>query len=436
LSARGTRSIENQDRARTTLLALFDEALRAVSPAAVMPASTPLAVEGRTVVIAIGKAAGEMMRVAQQRAERPLEGLVVTRHGHVPAEIRKMRDVEIVEAGHPLPDEHSVLGARRALELAHGLKAGDRLLVLLSGGGSALAAAPAAGMTLEDKRRVTEALLRSGASIDEFNCVRKHLSMIKGGRLAVAAIPAEIETWIISDVPGDDPSLVASGPTAPDRTTLAEARAILDRYGIRPSASITRALADPANETPPPDSPALVRARVRLLAGSGTTLAAAARMMEAGGRTVTNLGHDLQEEARSLGAAHADLARALSAAGLRAVILSGGECRVTVANPDGRGGRNLEYLLGLAIALDGAGGIAAIACDTDGIDGSSDAAGALIFPDTLDRARRLGLDPSAHLATHRSHAFFEALGDLVTTGPTLTNVGDFRAIVIDQRDDG
>jgi glycerate 2-kinase len=419
-----------QEPARATLLALLETAVAAVAPAAVMPAATPVTASGRNVVIAIGKAGAEMMRIARERASAPIEGLVVTRYGHVPAAASDWGGIEVIEAGHPVPDENSVRGAGRALALAHGLGPSDRLLVLLSGGGSALAAAPADGVTLADKRQVTQSLLCSRAPIAELNCVRKHLSRIKGGRLAVAAGEADLATWIISDVPGDDPSLVASGPTVADRTTLAEARAVIDRHEIAPPPSIIRALADPANETPACDNAAFRGNHVRVLASGDTAQSAAARLAQARGLEVTALGA-LQGDAARLGAEHADLARALAARGRRAVILSGGECSVTLSNPDGRGGRNLEYLIGLAIALDGAAGLAAIACDTDGIDGSSNAGGAMIFPNTLARARGLGLDAADYLQSNRSHHFFEALGDLVVTGPTLTNVGDLRAILVE-----
>ena len=420
----------SQREAHALLLALFDEARRAVSPAAVMPPNVPLAADGRTVVVAIGKAAAEMMRVARSRADGPLDGLVVTRYGHLPPIGEDWPGVEIIEAGHPIPDANSLRGAMRALELAQGLGADDRLLVLISGGGSALAAAPVPGVTLEDKRRLTQALLRSGAAIDEINCVRKHLSAIKGGRLAVAAGAAAVTTWIISDVPGDDPSLVASGPSVADPTTLESARAILTRYGLSMPANVSRALDDPANETPPPDSPELTAADVRILAGATTAIDAAAHLAAEQGFVVNRLGDDLQGEARALAGVHAAVATEYARDGRRRLILSGGETTVTGAAPDSRGGRNLEYLLGLVLALDGTLGLCAIAGDTDGIDGTSDAAGAMIFPDTLARARTLGLDAAGHLAAHRSHDFFAALGDLVVTGPTLTNVSDFRAILV------
>ena len=417
---------------RALLLAMFEEACRAASPDVVMPPTVPISPHGRTVAIAIGKAAAEMMRIAQSRAPRPLEGLVVTRYGHMPPEGASWPGVEIIEAGHPIPDENSVRAALRALDLAHELKAGDRLLVLISGGGSALATAPVRGVTLEDKQKLTHELLRSGATIAEINCVRKHLSAIKGGRLAVAAAPAAVTTWIISDVPGDDPSLVSSGPTIADRTTLETARDIVARWGIPVTPAVERALADPSNETPPAQSSGLKGAEIRIIAQARTAIGHAARLAVAQGFAVTDLGDEVQGEARLVGASQAELARKLAADGRRHAILSGGETSVTVTHPGAAGGRNLEYLLGLAIALAGAPGISAIAGDTDGIDGTSNAAGAMIFPDTLERASALGLDAAQCLAANRSHDFFEALGDLVITGPTLTNVNDLRAILIDR----
>ena len=416
---------------RELLSDLFAEACSAVSPGVVMPPFVPVAELGRTVVIAIGKAAAEMMRVARLRAARPLEGLVVTRYGHLPKEGANWPGVEIIEAGHPVPDENSVLAARRALKLAHGLKAGDQLLVLLSGGGSALAAAPADGITLEDKQHITRELLRCGAAIGEINCVRKHLSAIKGGRLAVAAGAAVVTTWIISDIPGDDPSLVSSGPTVADPSSLEMAREILARYRIRAPLNVRRALEDEANETPDPDSPAFATGDIRIIARASMALAGAARLAAGRGLMVVDLGDRLEGEAWRLGASHAGLARGLAAGGRGRLILSGGEATVTVTNARGRGGPNLEYLLGLAIALDGAEGIFALAADTDGLDGTTQAAGAMVFPDTLERARALGLNPPEHLEANRTYEFFEALGDLVITGPTLTNVNDFRAILID-----
>ena len=420
------------EASRADLIALFAEAVRAVSPEVAMPAQLPASPLGRTVVIAVGKGAAEMMRVAQTRAKGcRIEGLVVTRLGHLPAAGAHWPGVEIIEAGHPYPDENSVYAAHRALELARALGAGDRLVLLLSGGGSALLAAPTRGLDLADKQAVTRALLQSGATIEEINRVRKHLSLVKGGRLAVAAGHASVTTWIISDVPGDDPSFVSSGPTVADTSSLAMAREIVARYGIEAAPAVAAALADPANETPDADSLGLAGAETIVIARARDALAAAGRLARERGYHVTELGDNLQAEARYLGASHAALTRRLAKDGTRRAIISGGETTVTVANKAGRGGRNLEYCLGLAIALNGAPGISALACDTDGIDGTEDAAGAIVTPTTLARAAALGLDPARHLAENDSYLFFAALGDLVVTGPTLTNVNDFRAIVID-----
>jgi hydroxypyruvate reductase len=420
------------DDALTTLHALFECAVQSVSAEAAMPRVLPQPAHGRLVVVAVGKAAADMMRVARQRAKRPVEGLIVTRYGHAPAGL-DWPGIELIEAGHPYPDENSLRAADRALEIARSLHPGDHLLLLLSGGGSALLAAPVEGLSLADKQATTRLLLRSGATISEINCVRKHLSRIKGGRLAVAAGAAQVTTWIISDVPGDDPSFVSSGPTVPDHTSLQMARDIVAKYGIEPPRSVVRALEDPANETPAADSLGLAGGDIRVIARARDALAAVAARGAELGFTVSSLGDQLQAEARHLGASHAALARRLAADGKRRLILSGGETTVTVVNPKGRGGRNMEYALGLAIALDGAPGIWALACDTDGIDGTEDAAGAVVGPDTLARARALGLDPAKHLAENNGYLFFKALGDLVVTGPTGTNVNDFRAVLIEGR---
>lgn len=421
----------SQEKVRAELLALFKEAVRAVSPEVAMPRVVPASPHGRVVAIAVGKAAAEMMRIVQERSRTPLSGLVVTRYGHIPPLEISWPGVEIIEAGHPFPDENSVRAARRALEIAASLDARDQLLVLLSGGGSALLSAPSQGVGLADKQVITRALLQSGATIEEINCVRKHLSAIKGGRLAVAAGTAHVTTWIISDVPGDDPSFVCSGPTVPDLTTLEQAREIVAKYNIELPENVAAALTDPANETPAPDTLGLAGGETVVIARARDALAAAGKLASDRGFAVTDLGDQLQAEARHLGASHAALARRLTAAGKARTIISGGETTVTVVNRRGRGGRNLEYLLGLAIALDGAPGISALACDTDGIDGTEDAAGAIVTPDTLARAQAKGLDPVEHLQRNNAYLFFEALGDLVVTGPTLTNVNDFRAILIE-----
>ena len=430
LDARQAASARADD-SRSRLRTLFDAAIHAVSPDQVMPATLPQPLHGRVVALAIGKAAASMMRAAQKRAKTPLGGLVVTRYGHLGKGKAAWPGVEVIEAGHPFPDDNSVRAARQALALAGQLQAGDELLVLLSGGGSALLALPASGVTLADKQRTTRALLKSGATIAEINCVRKHLSRIKGGRLAVAAGAARVTTWIISDIPGDDPSFVSSGPTVPDQTTLEQARDVLAKYGVEAPASVWRALEDRANETPEPDSLGLAGGETRVIARARDAIVAAGKKARELGYQVTDLGDQLQAEARHLGASHAALARRLAGDGQPRAILSGGEATVTVRNPKGRGGRNLEYPLGLAIALDGAPGIWALACDTDGIDGTEDAAGAIVTPDTLARATTHGLDPAAALSENDAYGFFAALGDLVVTGPTLTNVNDFRAILIE-----
>ena len=424
-------SVGNAPSPRQMLTAMFEEAVAAISAERTMPRSFPALPEsGRTLILGLGKAAAEMAAVASARIEGPLSGMVVTRAGHGLSG-RLDERLHYVEAGHPVPDAASIRAAEAALALAAALGPGDRLLMLVSGGGSALMALPARGVTLSDKQAVTGALLRSGAMISEINIVRKHLSRVKGGRLALAAAPAMVHTLIISDVPGDDPTLVASGPTLADRSTLEQAREIMARYRIDAPPGVWAALADPANETPAADRMGLAGGDARIIACARDALAASARLGESFGYRVIDLGDRLQAEARHLGAGHAALARRLAAEGGRRVILSGGETTVRVTNPNGRGGRNLEYLLGLAIGLDGAAGVHAIACDTDGIDGTEETAGAIVAPDTLVRAAALGLDPHAALARNDSYGFFAALGDLVVTGPTRTNVNDFRAILID-----
>jgi glycerate 2-kinase len=419
---------------RSLLRELFDQAVAAVSAEACLSRALQLPpISGRTVLLAVGKAAAAMASVAAKQIGGPVEGLVITRRGHAGPPHVLPTSVELIEAGHPIPDDESILGGERALELVRGLGARDRLLALISGGGSALMTLPVSGVSLSDKRTVTESLLNSGATIGEINSVRKHLSAIKGGRLAVEAAPAQVTTLIISDIPGDDPSFVASGPTVVDHTTLATAREIIDRYRIPVPVSVAAALTRPENETPPSDALGIAGGDVRMIARARDALQAAADLAASRGYKVTNLGDHLQAEARHLGAGHAALARRLSGDGLARVILSGGETTVRVINPNGRGGRNLEYLLGLAIALDGAPNIYAIACDTDGIDGTEDNAGGIIVPDTLARAGELGLDPRAALAQNQTYEFFEALGDLVITGPTRTNVNDLRAIIIEAR---
>jgi hydroxypyruvate reductase len=358
-----------------------------------------------------------------------LTGLVVTRYGHaVPT-----RCIEVIEAAHPVPDENSETAARRMLQVARGLSADDLVLALISGGGSALLALPAPGLTLADKQAINRALLASGATITEMNAVRKHLSAIKGGRLAREAVPARMVTLAISDVPGDDPAVIASGPTVPDPTTFADVRALLARYGIDPPPSVARLLQEAAEETakpgemPPPD--------YRMIATPAMALNAAAEAARKHGVAPLILGDALEGESREMGTVMAGIARSVRTHGLPltapALLLSGGETTVTIGRgPAGRGGRNTEFLLGLAVALNGTSGIWAVAGDTDGIDGTEDAAGAIVAPDTLGRARAAGLDPRGVLIAHDSYGLFDSIGDLIRTGPTLTNVNDIRAILI------
>jgi hydroxypyruvate reductase len=361
-----------------------------------------------------------MAKAVEDRWARPLSGIAVTRYGHgVPC-----RRIEVVEAGHPVPDDAGLAAARRILAGAGALGPDDLFLALVSGGGSALLALPAPGVSLADKQALTRKLLASGATIGEINCLRKHLSAVKGGRLAAAAAPAKVVTLVISDVPGDDPATIASGPTVPDPTTLAQARAILAKYRLEPPAAIERVLADSANESP---KLAAGPIDVRIVARARDSLAAAAEVARAAGYPPVVLGGDLEGEARVVAAEHA----ALAARPGPVALISGGETTVTLGAGGGRGGRNSEYLLALTVALGGRPGVHAIACDTDGIDGSEDNAGAVMGPDTLARATVAGLDAAGCLARHDSYGFFAALGDLVVTGPTRTNVNDFRAVLVE-----
>jgi glycerate 2-kinase len=405
------------------LRALCDAAIAAAQPAVCLPAHLPEPPKGRTIVVGAGKASASMASAVEANWKGKLEGLVLTRYGHgVPC-----TQIEIVEAAHPVPDKTGFDAAARIHKMVQGLSEDDLVLCLISGGGSALLTAPANGITLEEKQAVNKALLASGAPIGEMNCLRKHLSAIKGGRLAAAAHPAKVVSLLISDVPGDDPSTVASGPTVPDPTTREQALAILDKYKLDVAPSVRAFLNSPASETPKPGDPAFANADTRMIATPKLSIDAAAKIAREAGYAVIDMGDDLEGESREVGAAHAMLA--LETKG-PAVILSGGETTVTLKG-SGRGGRNAEYALALAIGLNGAKGISAVAIDTDGIDGSEDNAGARVLPDVLGRARAKGIDAEAMLANNDAYGFFEATGDLVMTGPTLTNVNDFRAIVID-----
>ncbi len=416
---------------RALLESLFHTAVAAADPERVVPPALPTTPPaGRTVVVGAGKASASMARALEHHWPHPLEGLVVVPDGHaVPC-----RRIEIVEAAHPVPDARGVAAARRMLDLVRPLGADDLVIALISGGGSALLTLPAAGLTLEDKRAVNRALLAAGATIHEMNCVRKHLSAIKGGRLAAAAHPAPVLTLAVSDVPGDDPAVIASGPTVADPTSCADALAILDHHAIPVPARVRAHLEACRDETPKPGDPRLARGDYRLVARPLGSLRAAARAAEAAGLRTLVLGDALEGEARELGRVLAGIARGCRDHGLPAsppcVLLSGGEATVTVRGR-GRGGRNSECMLGFALALAGAAeGIWALAADTDGIDGRGGAAGAFVAPDTLKRARARGLDPRAHLADNDALGLFEALGDVFVTGPTRTNVNDFRAVLV------
>ena len=381
-------------------------------------------------VVGAGKAAASMARAVEEYWQGPLSGLLVTRYGHgLP-----LQRIELVEAAHPVPDAAGRAAARRILDMVQGLSADDLVLCLISGGGSALLALPAQGLSLEDTQAVSKALLRCGANITEMNCVRKHLSAIKGGRLAAAAAPAQVVSLLISDVPGDDPAVIASGPSVADPTTFGDALAILEKYGIEEPRAVYDHLRHAHGETPKPGDPRLARARTVMLATAQDALEAAAAMAAAAGYTPMILGNSIEGEARDVALVHAGIAHQVARHGQPAaapcVLLSGGETTVTVRG-QGRGGRNLEFLLALADALNGHARIHAIACDTDGIDGTEDNAGAILTPDSLARAEHIGLNARARLADNDGYGFFAALNDLVITGPTLTNVNDFRAIVID-----
>jgi hydroxypyruvate reductase len=423
---------------RDLLMSLFSTAVAAAHPSTCLPPLLPEPPKGRIVLLAAGKAAGAMAETAEQvyfdrfglDRER-LCGLAVARHGYG----RPTRVVEMVEAGHPMPDAAGLAAASRVLTLADEAGPDDLVLVLMSGGASANWSAPAPGVSFEDKQAVTRALLRSGANIGEINTVRKHLSRIKGGRLARHAYPARVLTIAISDVPHDDPAVIGSGPTVPDPSTLADARAIVARYKLEVPASVTRALNDSANESPKPGDKVFDGTSFKLAARPADALRAAEKAAADMGYAVVSLGADVEGEARDVAAEHARLARALRAQGKRAAILSGGELTVTIRG-QGRGGPNQEYALALAIALDGLPNVSALAGDTDGTDGgagsATDPAGALVDGHTAALAKREGLDPAAFLADNDSTGFFARLGGLLRPGPTYTNVNDFRAILVDR----
>ncbi|MGB8961441.1 MAG: glycerate kinase [Pseudonocardiaceae bacterium] len=413
---------------RALLRVMFDAAVAAADPLRRVPGFLPARPPGRVVVVGAGKAAARMAQAVEQAWDGPLSGLVVTRYGHaVPC-----AHVEVVEAAHPVPDAAGERAARRILELVSDLGADDLVLALISGGGSALLTLPAPGITLADKQAINTALLRSGASIAAMNLVRKHLSAIKGGRLAAAAFPAATVGLLISDVPGDDPAIIASGPTVAEPSTPAQALAVLAAYNVPVPPAVRQHLARTPG-CPGPDDPRLARVTNHVIATPQQSLEAAAAVARRAGVRPVILSDSLEGESREVGIVLAGIARQIRRHGQPApppcVLLSGGETTVTV-HGTGRGGRNVELLLSLALALRGSENIYAIACDTDGVDGVDEVAGALIGPDTLRRAAQLGADAAAALADNDGHGFFAALGDQVVTGPTLTNVNDFRAVLI------
>lgn len=408
---------------------LFDASVEASNPAVMLSGYLPLPPKGQTIVVGAGKAAASMARAVEDAWQTSLRGIVVTRYGHG----LDCKHIEVVEAAHPVPDSQGRDAAERILTMLEELGPDDLAICLISGGASALLSLPGVGLSLEDKQDLNSKLLKSGASISEINCVRKHLSAIKGGRLAAAAYPAQVLTLAISDVPGDDLGVIGSGPTVADITTLADARAIIQNYDIVAGSAIVEALENPLFETPKPEDKRLQGIETKLIATPQMALEAAANVARKAGYTAVILGDSIEGEACEVAKVLAGIALQVVRYGQPAsrpcILFSGGETTVTV-HGNGRGGRNAEFLLALAIALDGEPGIYAIACDTDGIDGSEDNAGCLIGPDTLSRAKTQGLDAKVYLARNDAYTFFTALDDLVVSGPTLTNVNDFRAILV------
>ena len=415
---------------RALLRSLFDAAVAAAQPALCLPPHLPPKPKGRTIVIGAGKASAAMARALEDHWDGPLEGLVITRYGYeVPC-----RRIEIVQAAHPVPDAAGLAATQRIRELVTGLTADDLVIALISGGGSALLVAPGEGLTLKDKQAVNTALLQSGASISEMNCVRRHLSGVKGGRLAAACHPAQVLTLLISDVPGDNPIDIASGPTVGDPTTCADALDIVGRYRIDLPPAVRALLESGQGESVKPGDTRLARIDTRMITAPQIALEAAAKVARSAGITPYILGDSLEGEARDMGKALAGIARQVALHGqpfqAPCVLLSGGESTVTLRGR-GRGGRNVEFLLALGVALDGLPGVHALAGDTDGVDGAEEIAGAFLAPDTLARAWAQDINPRASLDANDGHGFFQALGDSVLTGPTLTNVNDFRAILIE-----
>jgi glycerate 2-kinase len=427
---------------RAFLMHLYEAAVRRALPLHNTAPHLPAPPKGRTIVIGAGKAGGAMAQAVEALwpADKPLSGLVITRYHHTPPRPAGLpQRIEVVEASHPVPDAAGLAASQRILQLVQGLTKDDLVLCLISGGGSALLTLPAEGLTLADKQRINKELLNSGANIGEMNCVRKHLSRIKGGRLAAACAPARVVTLTISDVPGDDPSVIASGPTVPDATTCADALAILRRYRIELPAPVLAALERGELETPKPGSEVFAGQTVHMMATPQQSLEAAAEAARAAGLNAYILSDEMEGESREVGKVHAALARAVARQGQPfarpCVILSGGETTVTVRPhpadaPRGKGGRAGEFCLGLALGLQGQPGVWGLAADTDGIDGMEENAGAWVEPGTLARAQALGLKVERHLDHNDAYGYFQPLGDLVVTGPTHTNVNDFRALLV------
>ncbi len=421
---------------RETLSTLFEAAYRTAHPSVCLPPHLPPVPEGgRIIIIGAGKGSAAMAVAAEEhyiatgQAEK-ISGLISTRHGFgLPTKI-----IEILEAGHPVPDTNSIIGAERAIALAKSAGPNDLVLCLLSGGASAIWAAPVPGVSFEAKQALTKQLLKSGAPISEMNCVRKHLSEVKGGKLAAAVYPARLLTLAISDVPGDNPDEIGSGPTVADRSTLGDARAVLAKWNITPSPEIAKALADPQNETLKAGDPKLANSTYKIVAAPRASIEASARIATDLGYRVITLGDDLEGEARDVAKKHAEMALEAKRKHEKVAIMSGGELTVTVRG-NGSGGPNQEYALGLAIALDATPGISGLAGDTDGIDGggghAGDPAGAMVFSDTLQRAAAANLNAAKFLENNDSTGFFRPLGDLILCGPTQTNVNDFRVILVD-----
>lgn len=414
---------------KTLLRDMLDAAIASAQPAVCVPAHLPATPAGRLIVIGAGKASAAMASAVEAHWEGPLSGLVVTRYGYAVS----CKHIEIVEAAHPVPDAAGELAAQRMLDLVSDRTADDTVLCLISGGGSSLLPLPLAGLTLDDKQTINRSLLKSGATISEMNCVRRHLSRIKGGRLAAQCHPAKVVNLLISDVPGDDPMDIASGPTVADPSYCGDALEVLRRYQISVPQSVLDILERGEAESVKPDDPRLQQIQTHIIAAPQLALEAAAEVASKAGVTPVILGDAIEGEAKDVGTVMAGIAKQVARHGQPAevpcVLLSGGETTVTIRG-DGRGGRNVEFLLSLALALDGHQGIYALAADTDGVDGQEEIAGAQISPDTLERARKSGINMADELVNNNGHGFFEALGDSVITGPTLTNVNDFRAILI------